>query len=542
MTRVVEQFESFFKKMNRAIKIYESSIVEKAGAVFFMIRENLERKLVVVYPPKEAITVIDDFVQEETGEIATTEGTLSYKVCPTNHRNASALRRWFPFTKPRVIGLTPAIGTGDRIGLATPGHIHAARKYGVLPVLAQQSIREMTRTLRSPRDVIDDVSWAVFQEGYEDGFAADADHLKTEKDVDETFKAGFTMYTIDPSELVDDEADHYNLDTLRERFKKLPWKDLECRDEDYLRMYQGREFKVQSDDERHTLKITFPEEDLLRAAVKYSAAIAHTARLKRRLDELFKGREYDLEISVDETSAPTKPSEHLFIALELRMLNIHIQGLALRFVGEFEKAIDYIGDLEEFERTLCDHVLIARNFGPYKISIHSGSDKFSIYPILGRFARDMVHLKTAGTSYLESLRIIARHDPSLFREIVHYSIQNYEKDRKTYHIGTELSMIPNVDEVPDEDLERTFLDDDHGRQVLHVTFGSVLTAKTEEEKWLFRGRIRKVLIENEEEYYQTISKHIGRHIIAIWPQKQEDSNSRSKSRLKSEGKVASSSP
>ena len=487
-----------------------------------MIREELERKLIIIYPPEEASAIVDDFVAEETGEITTMKGALHYEVCPSIHRNASALRKWFPFTQPRVIGLTPAIGTGDRIGLATPGHIRAAHEYGALPVLAQQSIREMTRTLRVPREVMDDVSWAVFQEGYKGGFAADADHLKCERDVEETFEAGFTMFTIDPSDYVDDEADNYDLETLKERFKKLPWEDLGCAHDDCLKMCPGREFRLSSDDGAYTLEIAISEEDLLRAAVKYSAAIAHTARLKRRLDELFKGRGYDLEMSVDETSAPTKSLEHLFIALELRRLNIRVQGLALRFVGEFEKAIDYIGDLEEFERAFHDHVLIARKFGPYKISIHSGSDKFSIYPIVGKLARDMVHLKTAGTSYLESLRIVARHDPSLFREVIHYSLRNYEKDRRTYHIGTELSMIPDVDGVPDEDLERTFLDDDHGRQVLHVTFGSVLTAKTESGDWLFRDRIRRVLIENEEEFYQTISEHIGRHVTGIWSPHESD--------------------
>jgi len=175
--------------------------------------------------------------------------------------------------------------------------------------------------------------------------------------------------------------------------------------------------------------------------------------------------------------------------------------------------------LGEFEKTFRDHAIIARNLGPYKLSIHSGSDKFSIYPIVGRLARDMAHLKTAGTSYLESLRVIARHDPALFREIVRYSFQNYEKDRKTYHIGTELSMIPIMDEVGDEDLGLRFLDDDHGRQMLHVTFGSILTAKARHGGWLFRDRIREVLIENEEEYYQTIAEHIGRHISPIWSPK-----------------------
>jgi len=509
----VRRFRDVFARNGRVIKIYDSSITEKNNTVFFLIREEYDRKLVMIYPSESHDILHRRFICDEEGGI---NEKLNYKVCPCNSHNASELRRIFPFTKPRVMGLTPAIGTGDRVGLATPGHIRAIRKYGVFPVLAQQSIREMKRTGRSPREVLDDVTWAVFQEGYKGGFAADADHLKTEKDVKETFEAGFTMYTIDPSDYVDDEADEYSLETLKEKFKRLPWDELRCREDELFRIYTEREFTIESSDERYSLKLSFSEEDLLRAAVKYSAAIAHTLRLKLLLDKLFNGGRYDLELSIDETDTPTNLLEHLFIALELKRLNIHVQGLALRFVGRFEKAIDYIGDLKEFEKTFIYHVLIAKKFGPYKLSIHSGSDKFSIYPILGRHGGDMIHLKTSGTSYLESLRIIARYDPRLFREIIDYSIRRFERDRRTYHLSTDPSKIPSPSEIADDELEKTYLDSRHGRQVLHVTYGSILTARREDGSWLFRDRIKRVLIDHEEEYYKIIANHIERHIKQLW--------------------------
>jgi hypothetical protein len=220
-------------------------------------------------------------------------------------------------------------------------------------------------------------------------------------------------------------------------------------------------------------------------------------------------------VSVDETETPTSPLEHLFIALELKRLDVRVQGLAPRFVGGFEKGVDYIGDLNEFERTFRDHTLIARLYGPYKLSIHSGSDKFSIYPIMGKLAGDMIHVKTAGTSYLEALRVVPRHNPSLFREIIKYSIDCFEKDRRTYHISTELSMIPHLKDVANEELEETFLKRNNGRQLLHVTFGSILTAKTADGKWRFRNRIREILVNHEDEFYETIAVHFERHIQAL---------------------------
>ena len=92
--------------------------------------------------------------------------------------------------------------------------------------------------------------------------------------------------------------------------------------------------------------------------------------------------------------------------------------MAPRFVGEFQKGIDYIGDLAEFEKQFAVHCAIARARGGYKISIHSGSDKFSVYPAIGRHTGMRLHLKTAGTSWLQAVRVIARTNPPLFRRML----------------------------------------------------------------------------------------------------------------------------
>ncbi len=92
---------------------------------------------------------------------------------------------------------------------------------------------------------------------------------------------------------------------------------------------------------------------------------------------------------------------------------ITIDTLAPRFPGEFQKGIDYIGDIEEFKNSLTKHHKIASYFG-YRLSIHSGSDKFSIYPYVHQITQGNYHLKTSGTSYLQSLKIIAQKDPNFF--------------------------------------------------------------------------------------------------------------------------------
>jgi len=501
------------REHKKAVRVYESSVTKMNDCIFFLILEDIERRLVVLCPTGKEKPFLE-FASEQTGRFESEGRGFTYMVCSCDHQNASALRKVFTFTNPKPLGLAPAIGMGDRIGLATPGHIRAAKDSQVSPVLAQQSIREMNRTLRTPAEVLDDVSWAVFQEGYQGGFAADADHLKTLDDIDATFGAGFTMYTIDPSDYVDNKADTYNHKALQEKFKGLPWEELRCTQKDLFDIYLRREAKIAL--ARQGQVIDFSEDSLLRAAVKYSAAIAHTVKMHSHLKELFGEEKFDLEMSVDETETPTSPQEHLFIVSELERLGVRISGLALRFVGRFEKAIDYSGNLCEFGESLRKHVLIAKLCGPYKLSIHSGSDKFSIYPIAGRLASDMIHLKTAGTSYLEALRIVARHDPALFREIVRYSIRSFEKDRRSYHVSTNLSLVPDPDEVPDKSLEKVFLNNNNERQLLHIAYGSILTAKRSNEKWLFRERIRRTLVENEEEHYETVAEHMRRHMEMIW--------------------------
>ncbi len=122
--------------------------------------------------------------------------------------------------KCTTLGTTPSFGFGDRIGLATPGHVAAMKRcgQGIAPIFPQQSIREMTRTGRSPEQVMEDAMTGALQSGWSGDIGADADHLKTPADVDATAAAGFTFFTIDPSGEVDQQADDYDEATIREKF------------------------------------------------------------------------------------------------------------------------------------------------------------------------------------------------------------------------------------------------------------------------------------------------------------------------------------
>ena len=139
---------------------------------------------------------------------------------------------------------------------------------------------------------------------------------------------------------------------------------------------------------------------------KYGPSLAHAMAMYRRLME--KGIDCEVEFAVDETDYPTTPAEHVVVVRELQRLGMDFVSFAPRFVGRFEKGVEYIGDIDELQRDFEIHAEIARALGPYKLSLHSGSDKYSTYPLIAEATKGVVHLKTAGTSWAEALRVIAQ--------------------------------------------------------------------------------------------------------------------------------------
>jgi len=486
------------------LQVYPESIAATGGAIFFLGKKGAHKFLGIVFKDRNPMAA--NFVGEE--QAINLEGQeLTLKLCPTDYANAVALRAALPYTAPQVLGLCKSAGCGDRLGLATPGHVRAVRQLsGIAPIFAQQSVRENARTGRTPQQVLDDATWGVFQEGWREPWGADADHLKTPADVDAFVAAGYTFYTVDPGDHVDNEAHTAAHSVLVDKVQALPWDVLEDTPQALNKRYLGRTFDL-----GEGYELVFSEEILLGAAAKYGRAIAHTVQMSRHLvsrmgdgpPSTSSGRGFELEVSVDETETPTSPHEHFFVASELKRLGVQWVSLAPRYIGRFEKGVDYIGDLAQFEAEFVEHVAIARYLGPYKLSLHSGSDKFSIYPIIARHAGDLVHLKTAGTSYLEALRAIASINPSLFREILAFAYERYGEDKATYHVSADPAKVPAPDQLADSDLAGV-LDLFDGRQVLHVTFGSVLDR--------FGQRLKEALAEHEEVHYTALETHFRKHL------------------------------
>ena len=474
--------------------VYPGSITAANHGIYFLGRRETQKVLGLIAKRPEQTAVLG-----APRSIRLNDTVLHLALTEADTAASGVMQEALPFLKPRVIGSAPSVGCGDRLGLATPGHIQAVRKAGLAPILAQQSVRENERTGRTPADVMADAVWGVFETGWRDGFGADADHLKTPEALDPFVDAGYTFFTIDPGDHVDARADTAVAADLEALVKALPWDTLESRPADLRRTLcqsplnlDGRPFPL-------------TETQVHRAAAKYGRVVAHTVRMYRHLNERMADRPFELEVSVDETDTVTSLAEHIYIASELNRLGVRWVSLAPRYVGDFEKGVDYIGDLAVFEAAFREHAAVARAVGPYKLSLHSGSDKFRIYPIAVEHTRGLVHLKTAGTSYLEALRAVAMTDAGLFRRILALAVERYPVDRTSYHVSARVDKLPSLRQMSDNTLP-DLLEDFHAREILHVTYGSVLNDPT------LRPALFKTLKTNISLYTTLIAKHFDRHL------------------------------
>jgi hypothetical protein len=479
------------KKNFENYRIYPESLQRHGGSLFF-ITWHEGRKVLAVYGESPAY-------HELTG-METLIATGKVKVCELSIENAAVIRRMFPFTAPQNHrGIAITIGLGDRLGLASAGHIRLVKDYPVFPVLAQQSIRELNLTGRTYPDVLAAASWAVFQEGYTRGFGADGDHLKTAAEVQMALDSGYTMITLDCSEHIDNTVSELDDAAVDGRYAQIPAGPKNRLESQYL----GKEFALEG------AVVSFPPPEFKRIVLIYSKAVQYTIDLYQAVIKNC-GRPVDFEMSIDETLTSTTPASHYFVASELIGAGVEITSLAPRFCGEFQKGIDYIGDQAQFAAEFASHVKIAEHFG-YKISVHSGSDKFGVFPVIGAKTGGKYHLKTAGTNWLEAVRLIAVQEPALYREMHRFAVANLNEAKKYYHIKADLAKVPSIDDLTDAELPG-LMDQDDARQVLHITYGLILEARHSDGRPVFRDRIYRTLNQNEAGYYRGLERHIGRHL------------------------------
>ncbi len=393
---------------------------------------------------------------------------------PLNWENYEALKGILPIA-PAPCDSPSSFGTGDRLGMVAAAHVKALAKYPAFPVIAQQSPRELMKENRTFKGVLLDAVMGVLESGYTGKFGADADHIKDEVHLREGASAGYSMYTIDVSDWMGSKAD----DAV----------DISNLSREVIARHAGQ--RVDGSE------YTFSSNELTKSAHVYEKAMEQVKRFDGIIREYMS--DYDLEISIDEGSMDTTPEDHLYVAEYLKRSGAGFSSLAPKFPGEFQKGVDYMGDVDDLDRSLRVHAAIAQT-GGYRLSLHSGSDKFSIYPMFGEITDHKFHIKTSGTSWLQAVRLIASVDPELFREMYNLCLQHLTESKKSYHVDITSEVFPVA--VP-RDMQ-AFFDTRDVRQLFHISYGVLLDNAGD--------RIAKILRANEDAHYSYVAGHIEDHL------------------------------
>jgi tagaturonate epimerase len=289
---------------------------------------------------------------------------------------------------------TYSIGVGDRFAHQAKAQLEAcllAQNAGleIVPVW-NKSNREHTIIGSEPSSTRAAADAAVKSLGWSRPYFCDADHINLTT-VDR-FLAPCDFFTIDVADYIGKPADPALIDAFIKRHSELVG----------TTNLEGIESAIE-----------ITTELLRRTAAKFLFAIQEAGKIYRRVEEA-KGRgNFIPEVSMDETDSAQTPAELLIILAAIADEDIPIQTIAPKFSGRFNKGVDYVGDVAQFAREMAlDMAAIRHAVAQYglpanlKLSVHSGSDKFSIYPAIHAAMKDFatgVHLKTAGTTWLEEI-------------------------------------------------------------------------------------------------------------------------------------------
>jgi len=295
------------------------------------------------------------------------------------------------------------------------------------------------------------------------------------------------MYTLDVSDWLGDVAGLSDSDAIGKA------RSLSETGQAVIANLSGRKISVPGEPD-----YAFSESELSRSALVYERSMLECIRFRGVINSEIS--DFDLEVSIDEGARDTTPEDHAFVAQFLHDSGVDFTSLAPKFPGEFQKAVEYSGDVARLTTSMRTHGAIARAMGGYRLSLHSGSDKFSVYPLFAEATDGNFHIKTSGTSWLMAIKLVASQDKKLFTELYRLCLDNLAESKKAYHVYITPDIFPK--EAPEDVV--SFYDKPDVRQLFHISYGVLLDAK--------KAEIFDVLARNEAEHYKYVTEHIGNHL------------------------------
>ncbi len=369
-----------------------------------------------------------------------------------------------------------SFGVGDRFGHQAPAQLRAFQKLlaqgvEVVPVW-NKSNREHSFIGSQPESVRAAAEQAVRQANWSLPWHTDADHIRL--DTVDRFLSSSDFFTIDVADSIGKPASaemiHRFLKNHPELFGNLHINGI-------------------------PESIFLSGDSLEEIASKYLAATQEAGRIYRYIAHKLGEGNFIAEVSMDETDSPQTPQELLVILAALADERIALQTIAPKFTGRFNKGVDYVGDLDRFAKEFRDDLCVlahaVHRYGlpeNLKLSVHSGSDKYSIYPIIRQAILETgagLHIKTAGTTWLEELIGLAESGDEgtlLVFEIYSIALEQIGALTEPYAsvIDIHMSELPSLDDVASWDGTRWANTlrhipshpqfNSHVRQLLHVAF------------------------------------------------------------------------
>lgn len=336
-----------------------------------------------------------------------------------------------------------SFGTGDRFAHQGEAQLRGsvlAKEAGVeLTHVWNKSFREHKTVKSDPSSVRTEADAAVKSLGWKGQYLVDADHINM--NTVDGFVPYSDFFTLDVADYIGKQASKTEADAFVEKYAK----------------YKG-------DLSIHGISTPFKIDEafLQKIASTFLFATLEAGKIYRRIAELKGSEDFIAEVSMDEVDAPQTPAELFFILAAIADAGVKAQTIAPKFTGRFNKGVDYVGDVDQFAREFEEDILVInhaiKEFGlpkNLKLSVHSGSDKFSIYKPIRELTRKHnvgVHVKTAGTTWLEELIGLAEagnEGLELAKAIYGKALGRFDELTGPYAtvIDVQIEGLPTSDEV-----------------------------------------------------------------------------------------------
>lgn len=336
-----------------------------------------------------------------------------------------------------------SFGTGDRFAHQGEAQLQGsimAKEAGIeLTHVWNKSFREHKTVKSDPISVREEADAAVKALGWKGQYCVDADHINM--DTVDGFVACSDFFTLDVANYIGKEVSQAEIDEFVSKYSK----------------YIG-ELSIPG----IVTPFQIDESFLKNVASTFLFAAHEAGKIYRRIAELKGHEDFIAEVSMDEVDEPQTPAELFFILATIADAGIPAQTIAPKFTGRFNKGVDYVGDVDQFTREFEEDILVIQHaiieFGlpkNLKLSVHSGSDKFSIYKPIRELTKKYntgVHVKTAGTTWLEELIGLAEAGDEgleLAKSIYEKALSRFDELTGPYAtvIDVQVEGLPTAEEV-----------------------------------------------------------------------------------------------